>query len=204
MMAAVSGGAMTDGKTVVVILGDSLAAGFGVDPSEAFPALVQKRAEALGWPVTVVNAGVSGDTTAGGLRRIDWLLRRPMDILIVELGGNDGLRGMPLGGTRSNLVAMIHRAREKYPSVKVVVAGMQMAPSMGQDYVAEFRSLFPSIAQSEKASLIPFLLEGVGGVEELNQPDQIHPNPQGHRRVAENVWKVIEPLIKPTDAVHSK
>jgi acyl-CoA thioesterase-1 len=182
--------------TVVVILGDSLAAGYGVDPTEAFPALVQKKAESAGLAVSVVNAGVSGDTTAGGVRRLDWLLKRPVDILVIELGGNDGLRGTPVASTRTNLVTMIRKAREKYPSIQVVLAGMQMPPSMGQDYAAEFGHLFESVARTEKTALIPFLLEGVGGIESLNQADQIHPNPQGHQKVAENVWKVLEPLLR--------
>ncbi len=184
-------------NTVVVILGDSLAAGYGVDPTEAFPALVQKKADSAGLAVTVVNAGVSGDTTAGGVRRLDWLLKRPVDILVIELGGNDGLRGTPVASTRTNLMTMVRKARERYPAVQVVLAGMQMPPSMGQDYAAEFRDLFESVARAEKTALIPFLLEGVGGIESLNQADQIHPNPQGHLKVAENVWKVLEPLLKP-------
>ncbi len=184
-------------NAVVVVLGDSLAAGYGVDPAEAFPALIQKKAESAGLPVTVVNAGVSGDTTAGGVRRLDWLLKRPVDLLLIELGGNDGLRGTPVASTRTNLVTMIRKAREKYPSIRVVLAGMQMPPSMGQDYAAEFRDLFESVARSEKTALIPFLLEGVGGIESLNQADQIHPNRQGHQKVAENVWRVLEPLLKP-------
>ena len=186
-------------NTVVVFLGDSLAAGYGVDPSESFPALVQKKADALGKAMTVVNAGVSGDTTAGGVRRLDWLLKRPMDILVVELGGNDGLRGIPVASTRSNLVTIIHKARERYPDVRVVLAGMQMPPSMGQEYAAQFRDLFPAVAKDEKAALIPFLLEGVGGIESLNQADQIHPNVTEHKKVAETVWSVLEPLLKLKD-----
>jgi acyl-CoA thioesterase-1 len=182
---------------VVVVLGDSLAAGFGVDPSESFPALLQKKASDLGLPVTVVNAGVSGDTTAGGLRRLDWLLRRPVDILVLELGGNDGLRGTPVATTRSNLVAMIHKARDHNPKVRIVVAGMQMPPSMGQDYASAFGELFSSVAREEKTSLIPFLLDGVGGIPELNQADQIHPTAKGHRVVADTVWRVLEPLLRP-------
>jgi acyl-CoA thioesterase I len=195
MVLTLSSGRAATNK-VVVFLGDSLAAGYGVDPTEAFPALVQKKADSAGLAVTVVNAGVSGDTTAGGVRRLDWLLKRPVDILVIELGGNDGLRGTPVVSTRTNLVTMIRKARERYPAVQVVVAGMQMPPSMGQDYAAEFRDLFESVARTEKTGLIPFLLEGVGGIESLNQADQIHPNPQGHQKVAENVWKVLEPLLR--------
>lgn len=180
----------------IVILGNSLAAGFGVDPSEAFPAVLQRKVDEAGLPSTIVNAGVSGDTTAGGLRRLDWLLRRPIDVLVVELGGNDGLRGLPLEATRSNLVSIITRTREKNPAVQVVVAGMQMPPNLGEDYTRQFQSIFPTVAREQDALLIPFLLEGVGGVAELNLPDQIHPTAQGHQMIASNVWSVLEPVLK--------
>ena len=180
----------------VVILGDSLAAGYGVDPSEAFPALLQKRVDAAGLPYTVVNAGVSGDTTAGGLRRMDWLLKRPVDVLVLELGGNDGLRGLSLPQTRSNLVAIIQKARARNPQTQVVLAGMQIPTNMGPDYAGGFRAIFPELAQSERTLLIPFLLEGVGGIAELNQADQIHPTPKGHALVASNVWAVLGPALR--------
>jgi acyl-CoA thioesterase-1 len=144
----------------------------------------------------VVNAGVSGDTTAGGLRRLDWLLRRPVDILLVELGGNDGLRGLPIGATRTNLTAIISRTREKNPSARIVVAGMQMPPNLGEDYVTQFRALFPAVAKDQQALLIPFLLEGVGGVPSLNQADQIHPTAEGHALIASNLWRVLEPVLR--------
>ena len=183
-------------RRTIVILGDSLAAGAGVDPDEAFPALLQKRIDAAGLKYEIVNAGVSGDTSAGGLRRIDWLLRRKIDILLLELGGNDGLRGISPSNTRTNLQTVIDRTKAKYPSAKIVIAGMQMPPNMGSEYTSAFRQIFPDLAKSNKTALIPFLLEGVGGKPELNLPDQIHPNPEGHRIVADNVWKVIEPLLK--------
>lgn len=180
----------------VLVLGDSLAAGFGVDPEEAFPAVLQRRAEESGLPVRVINGGVSGDTTAGGLRRLDWLLKTPVDILFLELGGNDGLRGLPIESTRSNLTAIILRTRTRHPKAEVVVAGMQMPPNVGRDYADRFQALFPEVARGQKASLIPFLLEGVGGIPELNLPDQIHPTPKGHRMIASNVWPVLEPLLR--------
>lgn len=183
-------------SSTVLVLGDSLAAGFGVDPSEAFPALLQRRSEETGLPARVVNGGVSGDTTAGGLRRLDWMLKSPVDVLVVELGGNDGLRGLPIESTRSNLTAIIQRTRARHPRAEVVVAGMQMPPNVGRDYADRFRNLFPEVARQEKASLIPFLLEGVGGVPELNLPDQIHPTPQGHRVIASNAWPILEPLLR--------
>jgi acyl-CoA thioesterase I len=182
-------------RRAILILGDSLAAGSGVDPDEAFPALLQKKIDDAGLKFEVVNAGVSGDTSAGGLRRIDWLLRRKIDVLVLELGGNDGLRGIAPATTRTNLQAIIDRTKAKYPSVKIAVAGMQMPPNMGEEYNSGFRQIFPDLAKANKAALVPFLLEGVGGKAEFNLPDQIHPNPEGHKLVAENVWKVLEPLL---------
>ena len=184
-------------RRTILILGDSLAAGSGVDPDEAFPALLQRKIDDAGLKYEIVNAGVSGDTTAGGLRRIDWLLRRKVDILVLELGGNDGLRGISPATTRTNLQSIIDRTKAKYPDATIVMAGMQMPPNMGEEYNDAFRQVFPEIAKSNKAALIPFLLEGVGGKPEMNLPDQIHPNPEGHRIVADNVWTILKPLLKP-------
>jgi acyl-CoA thioesterase-1 len=183
-------------RRTVVVLGDSLAAGFGVEPKEAYPALLQQKVDAAGLPFTVVNAGVSGDTTAGGLRRLDWVLRQPADVLVLELGGNDGLRGLAPEATRSNLVAIIGKARAKNPETKVVLAGMVMPDNMGEAYNRKFQAIFPDVAQEQKVALIPFLLAGVGGVPELNQPDQIHPTAKGHALVASNVWLTLEPVLK--------
>jgi acyl-CoA thioesterase-1 len=182
---------------VILVLGDSLAAGYGLDPAEAFPALLQEKIDAKGWPDKVVNAGVSGDTTAGGLRRLNWLLKQKIDVLILELGGNDGLRGIPPESTKANLQAIIDRMRQKYSGVQVIVAGMQMPPNMGADYVARFADVFPSVAKENKAMLVPFLLEGVGGRTELNQSDRIHPTAEGQKIVAENVWRVLRPILEP-------
>ena len=189
-------GASEPERRSILILGDSLAAGSGVDPDEAFPALLQNKIDQAGLKFEVVNAGVSGDTSAGGLRRIDWLLRRKVDVLVLELGGNDGLRGIAPATTRTNLQTIIDRTKAKYPNAKVVVAGMQMPPNMGEDYNAAFRQVFPDLAKANSADLIPFLLEGVGGKQDFNLPDQIHPNPEGHKLVAANVWKVLEPLLR--------
>jgi acyl-CoA thioesterase-1 len=183
------------GKTIVV-LGDSLAAGFGVETAEAFPALLQEKIEGQGWNHRLVNAGVSGDTTADGLARIDWLLKRKIDVLLLELGGNDGLRGIPAATTKTNLQNIISRVRQKYPSARIILAGMQMPPNMGEDYTTAFRRIFSDVARDDHVDLIPFLLEGVGGKPGLNQPDGIHPNPAGHRLVAENVWKVLKPVLE--------
>jgi acyl-CoA thioesterase-1 len=189
------GSASAPAKTILV-LGDSLAAGYGLDPSEAFPAILQKRITAAGLNFTVVNAGVSGDTSSGGLRRIDWSLKRRVDVLLLELGGNDGLRGIPVGLTQTNLQAIIDRTREKYPHVEVILAGMQIPPNMGLDYTASFAKIFPELAKANQAALIPFLLEGVGGRPELNLPDRIHPTAAGHEIVADNAWKVLKPVLE--------
>lgn len=180
----------------LVFLGDSLTAGFGVDVEEAYPAHIQAKITAAGLSFIVVNAGVSGDTTAGGLRRIDWLLRQPVDVLVVALGGNDGLRGITPTLTRSNLAGIVDKARSKYPKIRVVIAGMQMPPSMGPDYTKEFKATFSGVAREKSVGLIPFLLEGVGGNPEFNQADQIHPTPDGHRRISEVVWTYLKPVLE--------
>jgi acyl-CoA thioesterase-1 len=182
---------------VLLFLGDSLTAGYGLDPEQAFPALVQERIQEHGWPWRVVNAGVSGETSAGGRRRIDWLLRQRVDLLVLELGGNDGLRGIPPESTRDNLQAIIQSTSARYPEAIIVIAGMQMPPNLGAEYTTAFRDLYPQLAEANGAALIPFLLEGVGGTPELNLPDGIHPTAAGHRIVADNVWSVIEPLLAP-------
>ncbi len=182
-------------KKTIVFLGDSLSAGTGVQPQQAFPALVGDKVRERGLPFEVVNAGVGGDTTAGGLRRLDWLLQRKVDVLVLELGGNDGLRGLPVSNIKKNLQAMVDKAKAKYPDVKIVVAGMQMPPNVGANYEEEFRQAFFDVAKENDAMMIPFLLEGVGGSREYNQPDLIHPNPLGHKIVADVVWKTIEPLL---------
>jgi acyl-CoA thioesterase-1 len=182
-------------RKTIIVLGDSIAAGHGVDPEEAFPGLLQKRINQQKLPYEVVNAGVSGDTTAGGVRRMPWLLRRPMDVLVLELGGNDGLRGITPKETKANLEKIIDLARERNPAVQVIVAGMQMPQNMGEDYTREYREVFPKVAREKQAKLIPFLLDGVGGKAEFNLPDRIHPNPEGHKIIADTVWKVLFPLL---------
>jgi acyl-CoA thioesterase-1 len=186
----------TSTPKTVVFLGDSLSAGYGVKPAEAFPALIGDKIREAGLPYKVENAGLSGDTTAGGLRRIDWLLQRPIDVLVIELGGNDGLRGLPVTAIKSNLQAIIDKAKAKNPEVKVVISGMQMPPNLGGDYAGAFESAFGEVAKANGATLIPFLLEGVGGLPELNQPDLIHPTAAGHKIIAEVVWRTLEPLLR--------
>lgn len=180
----------------ILFLGNSLTAGYGLDATQAFPALIQDRIDSLGWNFKVINAGQSGDTSAGGLRRIDWLLRREFHVLVLELGINDGLRGIHVDVTRQNLQAIINRTKSRYPGVKAVIAGMQVPPNMGEDYGSSFRAIFPQLAKKNGAQLIPFLLEGVGGNPGLNLPDGVHPSAEGHKIVAENIWKVLEPLLR--------
>lgn len=187
----------------IVFLGDSLSAGLGVDPSEAFPALVQNKITAAGWNDLVVNAGVSGDTSADGLGRINWLLKQRIDVLILELGGNDGLRGLPVTATQTNLQGIIDRVKHKYPQAQIIIAGMQMPPNMGDEYTVSFRKLYPDLATANHAVLIPFLLAGVGGNPDLNQADHIHPNVAGHTIVAENVWKALQPVLARMHGVRS-
>lgn len=182
-------------KKTIIFFGNSLTAGYGLTPSEAFPAIIQKKIDSLGLPYQVINAGVSGETSSGGLTRIDWILQQPVDIFILELGANDGLRGTPLSETKKNLQDIIDRVRAKNPQTKLLLAGMQVPPNMGQTYSTEFRDLFPELATKNSTALITFLLEGVGGEVELNQQDGIHPTVEGHRIVAENVWKELEKLL---------
>jgi acyl-CoA thioesterase-1 len=180
----------------ILFLGDSLAAGLGVEEKQAFPTLIEERIQAEHLPFEVINAGQSGDTTAGGLRRVDWLLQRPVDILVLELGANDGLLGQPIAEMKSNLQAIIEKVKAKNPKVRIVIAGMRIPPNLGGDYARDFAAAFPDLAQKNHAALIPFLLEGVGGHADLNQGDQIHPTAAGHKIVAENVWRVLAPLLK--------
>ena len=180
------------GKKRIVVLGDSITAGYGLDPQEAYPALLQKKVDAASLPYTVTNAGLSGDTTAGGLRRVAWALGKGADVLVVALGGNDGLRGISPEQTEKNLTGIIDKAREKNPAVKVVISAMQMPDNIGAEFTTKFKGLFSKVAEEKKAALVPFLLEGVGGVESLNQQDRIHPTAEGQAKVAENVWKVLK------------
>jgi acyl-CoA thioesterase-1 len=182
-------------KKVIVFFGDSLTAGYGLDSDEAFPAVVQQIIDSLNLNYTVVNAGLSGETTASGRNRLDWVLNQNADVFILELGANDGLRGIPLNETRVNLQAIVDSVREKNPETVIILAGMQIPPNMGQEYTAEFRKIFPELAEKNEAYLIPFLLDNVAGIPELNQEDGIHPTVEGQKIVANNVWDVLEPLL---------
>lgn len=180
----------------VLIFGDSLTAGYGLSPEEAFPAWVEKNLRDKNLPVRMINAGLSGETSAGGLERLNWILRQPIDVFVLELGGNDGLRGLPLVQTKKNLQAIIDLVRKKFPKAKIVIAGMLVPPNLGQTYTTEFKSLYPELARRNNAILIPFLLEGVAGDEKLNQPDGIHPNAEGHKIVGQTVTRYLEPLVR--------
>lgn len=186
-------------EKVILFFGNSLTAGYGLDdPSRAFPGLIQQRLDSLGYEqYKVVNAGLSGETTAGGLNRLDWVLeRQPVDIFVLELGANDGLRGIDPEETRKNLEAMIEKVREANPEVKIILAGMMVPPSMGPEYSRAFRQVFPEVAEEKNVALIPFLLEDVAGEAELNQGDGIHPTEEGQKILAENVWEVLEDKLK--------
>lgn len=180
---------------VILFFGDSLTAGYGLSPEEAFPALSEKELIKDGKNVKIVNGGLSGETSAGGLTRIDWVLRQPIDVFVLELGANDGLRGLPVDQTKKNLQAIIDKVKAKNPNVKIVIAGMMVPPNMGNTYTTQFTAVFPEIAKKNKATLMPFLLEGVAGNEKLNQADGIHPNIEGHKIVATNITKVLSPLL---------
>ena len=196
-LAATLGAARANEPRTIVFFGDSLTAGYGLDDptSEAYPAQVQRKIEAAGLPWRVVNAGLSGETSAGGLRRIDWVLRQPVDVFVLALGANDGLRGISPAVTRGNLQQILERVHAKNPAAKLVVAGMQMPPGMGADFAREFQATFPAVAEKHHATLLPFLLDGVGGSARLNQADRMHPTAEGHAIIAENVWKLLRPLL---------
>jgi acyl-CoA thioesterase-1 len=183
-------------RPVIVFLGTSLTAGYGLEESQAFPALIQARLDAAGLDFRVVNAGVSGDTSAGGLRRLAWLLRLPVAVLVLELGANDMLRGQGTRALRANLEAILDRTREAHPDVQFVIAGMRAAPNLGRDYVSRFDALYPALAERYRAPLIPFLLEDVAARRNLNQADGIHPTAEGHQLIADRVWRTLAPLLR--------
>ena len=185
----------TEEKKAIVFFGDSITAGYKLDLSEAFPALIGEIVDSLGMDYRVVNAGLSGETTASGYSRVDWVLKNKVDIFVLELGANDGLRGIKTEETIKNLQGIIDKVNDKYPSAQIVVAGMQIPPNLGQEYTEAFKNIFPEMAEKNELPLIPFLLDGVAGDPELNLEDGIHPTPEGHAVLADNVWKILEPLL---------
>ena len=182
-------------KKIILFFGNSLTAGYGLEAEDALPGLVQQRIDSLGYGYRVINAGLSGETTASGLSRLDWFLEEEPEIFILELGGNDGLRGISLEETSKNLKAILQKVRSKYPHTHVILAGMQIPPNMGVEYTLAFKDIYPKVASEEKVTLIPFLLEGVAGNPDLNLPDGIHPTEEGHLIVFETVWPYIDQLI---------
>lgn len=185
----------TDQK-VILFFGNSLTAGYGIDPEDAFAGLTQAALDSLGKDYKVINGGLSGETTAGGLSRLDWFLEEEPYLFVLELGGNDGLRGIQLSETKKNLLAIIDKVRAKYPNTKIILAGMQIPPNMGQEYTDEFKTIYPAVAQEKNVTLIPFLLEGVAGNPDLNLPDGIHPTEAGHKIVFGTIWPFIEQAIQ--------
>ncbi|MEP7327067.1 MAG: arylesterase [Gemmatimonadota bacterium] len=182
-------------RPTIVFLGTSITAGLGLDLPQAYPALVQRRLDSLSLPYQVINAGISGETSAGALQRIDWLLRQKPAILVIETGANDGLRGQEPAATKANIQGIIDRVHAVSPKTRMVLAGMRTLPNMGGRYLAEFVRIYPDLARANNLPFIPFILEGVGGVDSLNQADGIHPTPAGQRIVADNVWRVLGPLV---------
>ena len=181
---------------VIVFAGTSLTAGLGLDPDDAYPQLIQRKIDSAGLKFQVVNAGVSGETSAGLLRRLDWLMREPFDLIVIETGANDGLRGLQVEALEQNIQKVIDRIRAKRPSAQIALVQMEALPNLGSGYTSGFRDVFPRLAKKNNVVLLPFLLEGVAGVRELNQSDGIHPNEEGERRVAQNVWKALKPLLQ--------
>ena len=185
----------TTARKRLLFFGNSLTAGLGVEPEQAFAGLIGQKIDSLGLPYEVINAGLSGETTAGGRSRVGWILRQPVEVFVLELGANDGLRGIPLASTRENLQGIVDTVRRRSPGAQIVLAGMQIPPNMGPAYSADFKAVFQEIAAKNHLVLIPFLLEGVGGHPDLNQADGIHPTPAGHRIVARTVWATLGPLL---------
>lgn len=185
-------------EKIILFFGNSLTAGYGLDPTEAFPALIQQKLDSAGYEnYKVVNAGLSGETTAGGNQRLDWVLeRQPVDIFVLELGANDGLRGVAPASTQRNLEEMINKVRRANPEVEIILAGMRVPPSMGQAYSSAFSKIFPEVASKKEVTLLPFLLQDVAGERELNLGDGVHPNVAGQKILARNVWQVLEKMLE--------
>jgi acyl-CoA thioesterase I len=183
-------------QKLILFFGNSLTAGYGIDPEDAFPGLTQAALDSLGKDYKVINGGLSGETTAGGLSRLDWFLEEEPYLFVLELGGNDGLRGIQLSETKKNLLGIIDKVKAKYPNTKIILAGMQIPPNMGQEYTDEFKTIYPAVAQEKNVTLIPFLLDGVAGNPDLNLPDGIHPTEAGHKIVFRTIWPFIEQAIQ--------
>ena len=180
----------------MLFVGTSLTAGYGLDPDQAYPALIARRIDSLGLNYDVVNAGVSGETSAGALRRMDWLLRAPVDVFVLETGANDGLRALSVDSMRANIQGILDKVRATHPAARIILVGMEAPPNLGPRYTSAFRAAFPELARKNGAVLVPFLLTDVAGVDTLNQADGIHPNARGARIVADHVWRALRPLLQ--------
>jgi acyl-CoA thioesterase-1 len=185
----------TAANKTILFFGNSLTAGYGIDPEESFAGRIQTRLDSMKKEFRVINGGLSGETTAGGLSRLDWFLEEEPYLFVLELGGNDGLRGIALTETKKNLLAIVDKVQAKYPNTKIILAGMQIPPNMGQEYTEEFKAIYPAVAKEKNIELIPFLLEGVAGNPDLNLPDGIHPTAEGHRLVMETLWPYISKAL---------
>jgi len=183
------------GQKKILMFGDSITAGYGLTEEQAYPALIQNKIDSLGLNHTVINAGLSGETTAGGARRVDWILQQDVDIFLLGLGGNDGLRGIETSNTKMNLITIIEKVREKDSEVDIILAGMEAPPNLGQQYTSSFRLIFSEVANEKNVTFMPFLLEDVAGIDELNQPDGIHPTAEGQQIIADHIWTYVEPLL---------
>jgi acyl-CoA thioesterase-1 len=186
---------MKDGRKTILFVGTSLTAGYGIDPQQAYPALIQRRLDSLGYDYEAVNAGVSGETSTGALNRMPWLLKQPFDVFVLETGANDGLRGLPIDSLRSNIQHILDDVKRTHPRAKILLVGMEALPNMGGQYVRGFRSVYGDLAKKNGVALVPFLLQGVAGIDTLNQPDMVHPNPKGAAILAETVWRGLERLL---------
>ena len=196
--------ASSPGKVTVLFFGTSLTAGYGLDPSIAFPNLVAEKAADAGTPIVAVNAGLSGETSAGALRRIDWTLRKPVDIVVLETGGNDALRALDADSLKTNIRGVVARIRALQPQARILLAVMEAPPNLGARYTAMFRKAYQEVAAEENLTLIPFLLEKVAGFDSLNQADGVHPNDKGERIVADNVWRTLQPVVQEVISSRSK
>lgn len=179
----------------ILFFGDSITAGYGLDEEQAYPALIQEKIDSLGLEVRVINAGLSGETTAGGVRRVDWILQQEIDIFFLGLGGNDGLRGIDPANTKSNLQQIIEKVKQKDENIEIILAGMEAPPNLGDDYTTRFRNVFSELADENNLIFMPFLLDDVAGERELNQPDGIHPTAEGQQIIADHIWEIIKPLL---------
>ena len=192
-----------DARKTILFVGTSLTAGYGIDPQQAYPSLIQRRIDSLGLSYDAVNAGVSGETSSGALHRMDWLLRQPVDVFVLETGANDGLRGLPVDSLRSNIQHILDDVKRAHPQARILLIGMEALPNMGSAYASDFRRVYPELARKNHVALLPFLLKGVAGVDTLNQQDMVHPNPRGAAIVAETVWRGLAPLLETGEKTHA-